>query len=189
MKCPRCVQVIHRGAEVCPHCAFSLSAADELYGTEGPEIERLDDKAGLMTRHAHDHVQRAIDHFERKFPQLWFAVHTGRPPRGGDLRQHGFWLLNRANFTDLQTGRSREGGVLLVIDPDARQAGMTWGYRLDGHLGEDDTFLALSRAHAYWVEEHYADGIVRVIQELTRVLIKRARRAKRLGRRRKGGAA
>ncbi len=147
----------------------------------------LDDRAGLMTKLGRDHVQRAMDHFERKFPQLWFSIHSGRPAAGGDLRQYGFWLLNRARLTDLQEGRPREGGILLVIDPDTKQAGMTWGYRLDGHLGEDDTFLAMSRAHAYWVEGRYEDGIVRAIQEITRVLIKRARRAKRLGAR--GGVA
>ncbi|MBB5352289.1 hypothetical protein HNR46_002532 [Haloferula luteola] len=189
MKCPRCVQVIHRGAEVCPHCAFSLAVADEWYGSEGPRMARLDDGGGLMTRAARDQVQRAMDRFERKFPQLWFAVHTGRPPGGGDFRQYGFWVLNRAEVTDLQAGRPREGGILLAIDPDTRQAGMTWGYRLDGHLGEEDTFMAMSRAHAYWVEGLYEAGILRVMEETTRVLIRRARRAKRLSRVRKGGVA
>ena len=188
MKCPRCVQVIHRGAESCPHCAFSLEVADEAFGKAGPVMVRLDDRAGLMTRVARDHVQRAMDIFERRFPQLWIAIHTGRPPGNADLRQYGFWVLNRAEVTDLGAGRPREGGILIAIDPDHKQAGITWGYRLDGHLGEDDTFLAMSRAHAYWVEGTYDQGILRVIEELSRVLVKRSRRAKRLGSRRKGGA-
>lgn len=188
MKCPRCVQVIHKGAASCPHCGFSLGEGDELFGSEGPEMTRLDDGAGLMTRVGRERVKRAMGRFEHHFPQLWFAVRTGVPhPGEDDLRQFGFWLMNRATITDLQHGRAREGGLLLTIDPDGRKAGMTWGYRLDGHLNEDDTFLALSRAHSYWMEGRFDDGILRVIEEMTRLLMKRSRKAKHRAAR--GGAA
>jgi len=179
MKCPRCVQVIHRGAAECPHCGFTLREADERFGAEELRVRRLEDAAGLMRRHERELVEQAMERFERRFPQLFFAVHSGRSGGRGDLRQFGFWLLNRAAFIDVGVERPNECGVLLTIDPDARAAGISWGYALDPFLAERDTFVMLSRAHAYWVEGRFAEGCVRVLRELERRLKKRARQARR----------
>lgn len=178
MKCPRCVQVIHRGAETCPHCGFGMADADSRFGGE-ISIRRLADGAGLMRRDERRKVEAAMDRFSRRFPQLFFAVHTGIPGERADLRQFGFWLLNRAAFEDVPLDRPNEAGILLTIDPDAKAAGFTWGYLLDPYLSEDDTFFCLSRAHAYWLEGRYADGVIRVLKQLTKVLAKRSRQARR----------
>ncbi|MBK1827148.1 TPM domain-containing protein [Haloferula rosea] len=179
MKCPRCVQVIHRGAGSCPHCGFSLVDADERFGSEDVRIRRLEDVAGLMRSVERQRVEAAMDRFEQSFPQLFFAVYTGLPEGRSDLRQFGFWLLNRAAFEDVDVSRPNERGILLTIDPDGKAAGMSWGYMLDAFLKEEDTFLCMSRAHAYWVEGRFAEGIVRVLEQLSLVLEKRSRQARR----------
>jgi hypothetical protein len=46
-------------------------------------------------------------------------------------------------------------------------------------LEESDTFECLCRAHAYWLEERYADGIVRALAHLEVILCKRSRQAKK----------
>lgn len=179
MKCPRCVQVIHRGAGSCPHCGFSLVDADQRFGGEEIRIRRLEDAAGLMRSVERKRVEATMDRFERSFPQLFFAVHTGLPEGRSDLRQFGFWLLNRAAFEDVGVDRPNEQGILLTLDPDGKAAGMSWGYMLDAFLTEDDTFVCMSRAHAYWVEGRFAEGIVRVLEQLTQILEKRSRQARR----------
>lgn len=179
MKCPRCVQVIHRGAETCPHCGFTLADADQRFGGEEVRIRRLEDAAGLMRSVERKRVEAAMDRFERSFPQLFFAVFTGLPEGRSDLRQFGFWLLNRAAFEDVDVERPNERGILLTIDPDGKAAGMSWGYALDPFLTEEDTFLVMSRAHAYWVEGRFADGVVRSLEQLSLILMKRAGRARR----------
>ena len=179
MKCPRCVQVIHRGAGSCPHCGFSLADADQRFGGEDVRIRRLEDVAGLMRSVERQRVEAAMDRFEQSFPQLFFAVYTGLPEGRSDLRQFGFWLLNRAAFEDVDVSRPNERGILLTIDPDGKAAGMSWGYMLDAFLKEEDTFLCMSRAHAYWVEGRFAEGIVRVLEQLSLVLEKRSRQARR----------
>lgn len=178
MKCPRCVQVIHRGADSCPHCGFGIADPDGRFGGE-VTLRRLADGAGLMRRGERKKVEAAMDRFCRRFPQLFFAVYTGSPGGRADLRQFGFWLLNRAAFEDVPLDRPNEAGILLTIDPDAKAAGFTWGYLLDPYLSEDDTFFCLSRAHAYWLEGRYADGVIRVLRQLTKVLEKRSRQAGR----------
>ena len=181
IKCPRCLQAIHRGAGVCPHCGFSIADLEGLCGGLPLRMNRLHDSGGLLTRSGRDRVMRAMRHFERKFPQLWWLIHTSRPPQGVDLREFGFWVLNRAEVADLAEGRPRDGALVLAIDADGKQASLGWGYLLDGHLGDDDSFLALSRAHAYWVEERFAEGILRMMEEMSHLLAIRSRRAERKG--------
>ncbi len=180
MKCPRCVQTIHRGAVVCPHCGFGIGDCDARYGGEDVVLRRLADVAGLVRSRERGKVSAALDRFSRKFPQLFFAVYTGSGEEGGgSLRQFGFWLLNRAAFEDVPVDRPNEAGILLVIDPDTKSAALTWGYLLDPFLGEEETFQCLSRAHAYWLEGRYAEGTVRVIAQMEKVLKKRAAQARR----------
>ncbi|MDB6080208.1 MAG: hypothetical protein JWO82_3955 [Akkermansiaceae bacterium] len=180
MKCPRCVQVIHRGAVPCPHCGFSIADADARFGSGEVSLRLLADVGGLMRSRERGKVEKAQAKFGKLFPQLFFAVHTGGSSEtGGNLRQFGFWLLNRAAFEDVPVEKPNEAGILLSIDPEAKSAGVTWGYLLDPFLTEDDTFICLSRAHAYWLEGRYAEGIVRVVEQLSKILAKRSRQAKR----------
>jgi hypothetical protein len=179
MKCPRCVQVIHRGAVLCPHCGFGIADMDAKHGSDNVALRRLADGAGLMKSRERTKVQAALDDFCRRFPQLFFAVYTGSSQGAGNARQFGFWLLNRAAFEDVPVDRPNEAGILLVIDPDAKSASVTWGYLLDPFLTEEDSFLCLSRAHAYWLEGHFAEGTVRLISQLGSILAKRAAQARR----------
>jgi len=177
MKCPRCVQKIHRAAESCPHCGFVLSEADALFGAQEVRLRSLTDAAGLMRRQDRAKVEKAMERFNRRFPQLFIAVHTGSFRGFSNLRQFGFWLLNRGAFEDVPVHLPNEAGILLALDAESKAAGMTFGYRAEAFLTEEDTFRCLSRAHAYWLEGRHADGIVRAIAQLEEILIKRSRQA------------
>lgn len=120
-----------------------------------------------------------MERFHRRFPQLFVAVYTGSLGELANLRQFGFWLLNRAAFEDVPVEKPNEAGILIVIDPESKAAGMTYGYLLDAFLEESDTFECLSRAHAYWLEGRYAEGLLRVLAHLEVVLRKRGRQARR----------
>jgi uncharacterized membrane protein YgcG len=177
MKCPRCVQKIHRAADGCPHCGFSLADAKALFGVEEVRSRSLTDAAGLVRLDDRPKIEKAMARFNRRFPQLFVAVHTGSFRGVANLRQFGFWLLNQGAFEDVPLVNPNEGGILLTIDAESKSAGITFGYRLDAFLTEEDTFLCLSRAHAYWLEGRYTDGIVRAIAQLEKILIKRSRQA------------
>lgn len=179
MKCPRCVQRIHRAAGGCPHCGFSLTDADALFGDGEVRLRSFTDGAGLMRREERRKVEEVMEVFGRRFPQLFLAVHTCSLGGVAGLRQFGFWLLNRGAFEDVPVDRPNEAGILLAIDAESKTAGMTFGYLLDPFLDEDDTFLCLSRAHAYWLEGRYGEGIVRAIEQLELLLKKRSRQVRR----------
>ncbi len=179
MKCPRCVQRIHRAAAACPHCGFSLADADARFGDEEVRLRTLTDSAGLLRRGERERVEAAIERIGRRFPQLFVAVYTGSLGEMANLRQFGFWLLNRAAFEDVPVEKPNEAGILLTIDAESKAAGMTFGYLLDPFLEESDTFDCLSRAHAYWLEGRHADGIAKALAHLEKVLRKRCRQARR----------
>ena len=179
MKCPRCVQRIHRAAVACPHCGFTLVDADNAFGGDGVKLRCLTDAAGLLRKKERIRVEQAMEKIGRRFPQVFVAVYTGSLGEVGNIRQFGFWLLNRASFEDVPVEKPNEAGILLTIDPESKSAAMSYGYLLDPFLEESDTFQCLSRAHAYWLEGKFADGIVKVFAHLEEVLKKRSSQARR----------
>jgi uncharacterized membrane protein YgcG len=179
MKCPRCVQRIHRAAESCPHCGFSVADADANFGAEEVRIRSLTDTSGIFRRHERQRVEAAMEKINHRFPQLFVAIYTGSLGEIANIRQFGFWLLNRAAFEDVPVEKPNEAGILITIDPDSKAAGIVFGYLLDPFLDESDTFECLSRGHAYWLEGRYADGILRALAHLDLILQKRSRQARR----------
>ncbi len=179
MKCPRCVQRIHRAAESCPQCGFSIADADARFGAEEVSLRCLTDSAGILRRGDRERVEAAMERISRRLPQVFVAVYTGALGEVAHLRQFGFWLLNRSAFEDVPVEKPNEAGILLTIDPESKAAGIVFGYLLDPFLEEADTFECLSRAHAYWLEGHYAEGIIRALAHLEGILCKRSRRARR----------
>ncbi len=179
MKCPRCVQKIHRGAEACPHCGFCLSTADAEFGSGEVIVRTLTDAAGLMRKAERIVVQEAIERFSKRFPQLFFAVYTGVFRESANLRQFGFWLLNRGAFEDVALHRPNAAGILLVMDVEGKAAGITYGYLLDPYLDEDDTFQCLSKAHPYWLDRRPDQGIVVLLKTLEKILKKKSRAARK----------
>ncbi len=179
MKCPRCVQRIHRAAALCPHCGFGLADADARFGEDEVRLRCLTDAAGIFRRGDRQRVEARMEKIQRHFPQLFVAVYSGALGEIANMRQFGFWLLNRAAFEDVPPEKPNEAGILIIIDPESKAGGMAFGYLLDPFIEESDTFDCLSRAHPYWLEGRYADGLLKLLTQLDIVLRKRSRQARR----------
>jgi len=186
MKCPRCVQRVHRSAMQCPHCGFSIAKVDEIFGEQELRVSCLTDAAGVLRRKEREGARRLLEGFQRRFPQLFFAVYFGTFREIPSLRQFGFWLLNRGVFEDAAPLRSNEAGILLSVDVSGKAAGITFGYLLEPYLDEEATFRALSAAHPHLLQEQYLRAMETVIRRLQRVLVREARRARRARRRPEG---
>lgn len=150
-----------------------------MFGSGEVKLRSLTDTAGMFRRKELDRLEHEMERFGMVFPQMFVAVYTGSLGEVANLRQFGFWLLNRGVFEDVGVEKPNEAGVLIVIDPDSKAAGMTFGYLLDAFFAEQDSFECLSRAHAHWLEGRHADGLLRVIQHLGKLLRKRCRQVRR----------
>ena len=150
-----------------------------MFGDGEVKLRSLTDTAGLFRRRERDRIEDALEAFGTAFPQMFLAVYTGSLGETGNLRQFGFWLLNRGVFEDVDVTKPNEGGILIVIDPDSKAAGISFGYLLDPFFEERDTFECLTRAHSHWLEGRYCDGLLKAVNHVGILLRKRSRQARR----------
>lgn len=165
--CPACYSADDRGEESCRHCGFSAAVCAERYPMQPPAFERLMDAEGLLGKRQRARLDKAIDSFEAKFPQLRIATHLTRLPEGLDVREVGYWLVNFCPLSDGETAENREGTLLFVIDHLNRQAGLTLGYGLDPFLGDDRGHRILSSVKQDLQREDYVGalrGVLRAVQ-------------------------
>ena len=179
MRCPRCVQTIHRSAAQCPHCGFTLTDLDELYGADEVRLKRLSDMAGALRLRERHKLEAVLDEFQVSFPQLFFSVYYGALEDRTNIRQFGMWLLNHAAYEDVEINRPNDGGVLLLVDLNTKVASITYGYLLDPFLSEDDTFNILAKAHPHLLQGNHLKASLVVIRHLSRVLKRRSKQAHR----------
>lgn len=156
-----------------------MADADHMFGDGEVKLRSLTDAAGIFRRNERDKLEDAMNAFGESFPQMFIAVYSGTLGEKGNLRQFGFWLMNRGVFEDIDVKKPNEAGVLFVIDPDSKSAGITFGYLLDPFFEEHDSFDCLSRAHSYWLEGKYAEGLLKSIKHLKTILRKRSRQAQK----------
>jgi len=175
MKCPRCVQKIHRGAVECPHCGFFMSMADDLFGRYDVRLSKLSDVAGVLRYRERKEVRAILDEFEQRFPGCFFAVYFGAQEDLPCVRQFGLWLLNRGVFEDTKEKRGNGGCVLLTVDVAAKVAGFSYGYFLEAYLDEEATFSALSVAHPYLLQGDYPMAVDEMVKSITKTLKKHAK--------------
>lgn len=179
MKCPRCVQQIHRSAAQCPHCGFAMCDLDGQYGGGEVRMRRLSDAAGVLRLKERKTVQGWFERFETNFPQLFFSVYLGALDERSNIRQFGMWVLNRGAFEDVDLTRPNEGGVLLVIDVNSKTAFLANGYLLDIYLKEEDTFRVLSKAHPHLLQGNYCKALKVILAKLTSTVKRCSRHAKK----------
>jgi uncharacterized membrane protein YgcG len=176
MKCPRCYYRIHRGAELCPHCEFSIKIADEKFVAQETSVKLLNDSVGLLKRLERLKIEQAITKFSKKFPQIFFSIYTGAFQKKDDIEQFGIWYLNRVSFKELDKSITNKSGILLVIDSENHIASISYGYFLDALLSEKETFLCLSKAYPALLEHRITDGILIVIEQCKKFFQKKVSR-------------
>ncbi len=179
MKCPRCVQRVHRMARQCPHCGFGIGDVDKVFGDEDVRVGTLTDAAGVLRKGERVATRRMLRRFQNRFPQLFFGIYFGTFKELPGLRQFGFWLLNRGAFDDVDVSRPNEGGILLCVDVGGKSAGLTFGHALQPFLDEESTFKALAAAHPFLLQGQWSKASEVVVRKITRILVKQSRRAGR----------
>jgi uncharacterized membrane protein YgcG len=179
MKCPRCVQRIHRAASSCPHCGFAMWHADELFGTDSVSLHKLTDAAGVLRMREREPMRRVLERFEARFPQLFVSIYLGAFENLESIRQFGFWMLNRSVYVDVDEERPNENGILILIDVESKSASITYGYALMPYLDEDTTFSALSAGHPSFLQGDFLDALTTVVSKLEGTLLKGWKRVNR----------
>ena len=179
MKCPRCSVIVGHRSPTCHGCGFSLVDLSAVYGDRCVQMERLHDDAHCLLKNDRSQVQAAMDSFERRFPQLFFACYLSQLPEQARLPELGFWLLNYAAILSVDIDRPNENAVLLVIDPQARRAQLSLGYFAEQLLEDVHLERALATARPWFANGDYGTAIVAVVRQLGKALSRRSRELRR----------
>jgi len=156
-----------------------MGHADEVFGYEEIRVRKFTDAAGVFRMKEQEPMRLVMEQFEAKFPQLFVSVYLGAFEDLTSLRQFGFWMLNRADYEDVELERPNENGILIVVDVNGKSASITYGYALNPYLDEDSTFVALSAGHPLFLQSDYLGALRAVIRKLEIILVRGWRRVQK----------
>ncbi|MBL9152812.1 MAG: TPM domain-containing protein [Verrucomicrobiales bacterium] len=179
MKCPHCSRPVDHEAHTCYSCGYSLATAESIFGRNYVQMSRLHDAAHCLRKPERDVLEDILDQLEMRFPQLLFCVYLGALTKEVKLNELGFWLLNHAEVRGADYARSNENGVLLLIDVNTKQAGISLGYLGELLLPEAEGYRCLQAARPYLVNGAYGQALAILLRKIGRVLSRRARQIKR----------
>lgn len=166
MRCPFCQLSLQASAPECPACRLTYPRTSALVGA----VPRLTPMVADTTRSlsAADHVKlkRRITAMQRRFPELTMQVVMHGFPDEHPFSMHVFWLFNAAAF-DGEGSRGKDNhALLLAIDPARGESAIMPGYGLEPFLNREALDHLLELAGPAWKVEHWADGILRVLDGL-----------------------
>lgn len=179
MDCPRCGAAGVTSQIGCGRCGFGLAAMKAAFGPEPIPFRRLWDEAHCLRVHEAREVEAVLVDFEEHFPQLFFAVYLGVLPPPLTVEELAFLLLNRGMFWAEHHPRLNEHAIALVLDPEARVAGLMVGYALEELLPPQVLQRILRRVRTPLWHAEYAPAIIDVVHGVAARVRKGARRARR----------
>ena len=94
-----------------------------------------------------------MDRFEVEFPQLIFLAYLADLPEGTNLRELGFWLLNRAI---IDSPRKNDHAILLCVDTRSMAAGLSLGYVPERFVSEEALVEILEAGRRFIDERRFA---------------------------------
>ncbi len=174
MYCLRCLQRIHRGANDCPHCDFSLPVLlAELDDAQlaGP---CLCDSAGALKARERRSLNHLLERFRYQFPQALVTVHFETLPFEADLRERAFYLQNCYQCSD--SDLPPEQSLTILLDMEKKEITMCYGYAFEEMLSEQVTFDLLVKTHPYLLQSQYLRAIKVLLNAIAKVFRRKGKR-------------
>ena len=162
--CPRCSQPLHQGHSACPVCDFSLADVDSTFGSKRVRLQRIVDASSTISDVKAEWLNEKMDRFELDFPQLLFVAYIADLSEDLNLRELGFWLINRGI---IDSPRSNDSVILLCINSRIRSASLSLGYVPEQHLTEEALSAILKETRAHLAQCHFAQVIASCLDSLT----------------------
>lgn len=182
MKCPRCLRPVDHEASSCYSCGYSEADAAALFGANHVVLNRVHDAAHCLRKQERDQLAETLDQLELKFPQMLFCAYLGTLPAQLGLSELGFWLLNHGQVKGAEFARPNENGILVVMDLNRKQIGISLGYFAETLISEEDAYRALTASRPNLVNAEYGEAIERIFLKLGKLLDRQGRKLKKLTR-------
>ncbi len=182
MKCPRCLRPVDHEAASCYSCGYSETDAAAAFGRNRVLLNRVHDAAHCLRKQERDNLAETLDQLEVKFPQMLFCAYLGALPANVGLSELGFWLLNHGQVKGAEYARPNENGILVVMDLNRKQIGLSLGYFAETLVSEEDGYRILTAARPNLVNSEYGEAIERIFLKLGKLLDRQGRKLKKLTR-------
>lgn len=182
MKCPRCQRPVDHEAVSCYSCGYSEVEAAAVCGANLVQLSRIHDAAHCLRKQDRDNLAYTLDQLELKFPQMLFCVYLGTLPSHLSISELGFWLLNHGQVRGAEYARPNENGILIVMDMNSKQIGISLGYFAESLIPEEDAYRALTAARPNLVNAEYGEALSRIFLRLGKTLGQQGKKLKKLTR-------
>jgi uncharacterized membrane protein YgcG len=169
-------------AESCYSCGYSEVVAASTCGSNVVLLNRIHDAAHCLRKHERDDLALTLDQLELKFPQMLFCVYLGTLPSHLSLSELGFWLLNHGQVKGAEYARPNENAVLILVDMNTKQIGVSMGYFAETLITEEDAYRALMAARPNLVNSEYGEALERIFLRLGKTLDRKGRQLRKLTR-------
>ncbi len=169
MPCPRCQCFASHALTACGECGFTLSDVLAELGSVVAAIDPIMDVAHCLRKSERTALEASLDDFERRFPQVFLSVFLGLLPPRLTVGEAGFWLLNQGVRKKRELICDNRFGIILLVDPAAHVAGLSFGYALEPLLQASAASILQKNSHFFWHGD-YANGLSAVIKALDRTL-------------------
>ncbi len=143
-------------------------------------LNRVHDAAHCLRKQERDDLALTLDQLEVKFPQMLFCAYLGTLPETLSIRELGFWLLNHGQVKGAEFARPNENGILVVMDLNRKQIGISLGYFAETLITEEDAYRALTAARPNLLNSEYGEGMERIFLKLGKVLERQGKKLRKL---------
>lgn len=182
MKCPRCQRPVDHEAASCYSCGYSEVEAAASCGGNQVLLNRVHDAAHCLRKQERDDLSLTLDQLELKFPQMLFCVYLGALPGHLSISELGFWLLNHGQVKGAEYARPNENAILIVMDMNSKQIGISLGYFAETLISEEDAYRALTYVRPNLVNSEYGEALERIFLRLGKTLDQKGRKLRKLTR-------
>ncbi len=170
MQCPYCQSPLRPDAAECGACRMTFPRTSALLGAMPRFSQGVADNTRSMSPGEIGKLRKRVGEIQSRFPQLVLQIVMHVFPEEYPFAMYAFWVFNAGNFAG-DSHRGKENyALMIVIDPERCEAAITPGYGLEPFLKTATLDHLLELAGPAWQEKRWADGLMRLLEDLEPLL-------------------
>lgn len=172
MFCPLCGAFSSAAAAFCAACGFSLKTLQDIVGKHQVLLgDALVDPSRILRIAEFQDIQKCLDEFERRFPQVKITVFLGDLPQGVDVNGAAVWLINQGVVTRRDRIHAAEWTIAVIVAPSYSQASIGVGYALESILPHTSLSLVLGNVRHHLWHREYGRAVRGILDGCQKLLI------------------
>jgi uncharacterized membrane protein YgcG len=166
MRCPYCRSELDEQAGDCPSCSLNFPRAMHLLGAMPRIMPGIQDLAAVLTSRELRKLQRRVEVFEARFPQMRFHMVAQRFSTDHPMDLYAFWMFNSGVLSEEAHKGSENRDILLLLDPVTMRVALMVGYGLEPYLPQRSLDQLLIAADPALRRQKWLAALLRVVDGL-----------------------